>query len=527
VDVDPETLNAFRWTVPEGALWSLRWFNPWDQPAVAMRFTVSPPAGHSWGEPPGAGGAEPQAPELRRLAHFRADVGLGPIVVPVATGQDWGSLRVDARPLPPAAWVETAARPEIPDPALPVPPVTVHYAAFDEEGRSLGDGSFEAAFTYSPFERYVEQERPWASDETTVHLFHPFHATTLSFTADGPVDLRFLVPLDVEPERAPEYALPEGWTGRYAPWELAPYVSLAPLNAQDLIEERRLTRLDATVRVEPARRGAAEETRHTELLLPRDNPPAYPLAERFRSGTTWRTWHRTRLDEVTELEIPASGQLQVDYRVDAASVGGSVDLACGGRAERLRLGASGGTLTFAGMPVGRQSCGLHGPPGEFLARAEGSGERWTRRSVFRADGATLTLPVEVVRGDSTVVYVRPYTVHPNAAPTIVTVLDGGHPRRHGGPSQQFTRADRTVAPERTGRTGRLEDRDAGELTAWEGIRLELGDDLASGIHEVTVQVEPGTAGDGPVFLRFESTRGSAEPELPEHWAQEVGCDLTR
>lgn len=527
VDVDPETLSAFRWTVPEGALWSVRWSNPWDQPAVLMRFTLSPPAGQSWGEPPGAGGTEPQAPELRRLAHFRADAGLGAIVVPVATGQDWGTLRVDARPLPPAAWLDAVGRKEEPDPALPAAPVTIHYTAFDDGGRALGDGSFQATWSYSPFERYVEDERPWVGDETQVHIFHPFKAVTLAFTADGPVDLRFLVPLEIEPVRAPEYALSEGWTGRYAPWELAPYVSLAPLNAQDLIEERRLARIDATVRIEPARRGAAEESRHTEILLPRGTPPSYPLVERFRSGAPWRSWHRTRLEARTEIEIPATGQVPVDYRVAAGAVGATVDLACAGHAARQHLTASGGLLTFSGLPAGRVTCALDGPPGEFLARVPGSGERWTRRAVFRADGTTLTLPVEVVRGDSTVVYVRAYTAHRGEPPTVRTALDGGHPRRHGGPSQRLTRADREVTPARTGRTGRLEDRDEGEVEAWEGIRLEIGDDLLPGIHEITVEVVPGTAGGGPVYLRFESTRGSEEPALPEHWAQEVRCDLLR
>jgi hypothetical protein len=525
--VDAQALTAFRWEIPEGALWSIRWSNPWDQPAVAMRFTLSPPAGQSWGEPPGAGGEEPQAPELRRLAHFRVGDGLGPVVVPVATGEDWGSLRVDARPLPPEAWLAPVVAGGPPPAELQPEPVRVHYTAFDAGGRALGSGSFEATFRYSPFERYVEGEQPWVSEETEVHLFHPFQATTLEFTADGPVDLRFLVPLEIEPARAPEYALPEGWTGRFAPWEMAPYVSLSPLNVQALIEAHRLDRIDATVRIEPSRERARGETRHTVLLEPAGNLPAYPLAERFHSGAPWRPWHRTRLDGPTELEILADGILTVDYRVDSTSAGQSADLACGGVGLRLPLSASAGTLRFTGLPPGRPTCTLQAPAGEFLARAQGSGERWTRRTVYRADGTTLTLPVTTVPGDSTVVYVRAYSVDSVHPPVLHTVVDGGRTRRHGGPSQQFTRADRTVTLARTGLFGRLEDRDAGILTAWESVRLELGDDLAVGPHEIKVQVEQPEGAFGPVFLRFESNRGAEEPELPEHWVQEVKCALAR
>ncbi|MFH1466611.1 MAG: hypothetical protein ABIO70_19655 [Pseudomonadota bacterium] len=525
--VDADALSAFRWEVPDGALWSIRWSNPWEKPAVAMRFSVSPPAGHSWGEPPGAGGEEPQTPERRRLAHFRADQGLGPVVIPVASGTDWGSLRVDARPLPPEAWLTPVLDGGAPPADLTPAPVRVRYTAYDTDGQALGAGSFEAAFSYSPFERYVEGEQPWVSEETEVHLFHPFNATTLEFTADAPVDLRFLVPLQVEPVRAPEYSLPEGWTGRYAPWELAPYVSLSPLNVQELIEEHRLDRIDATVRIEPSRRRARGESRHTALLEPNGNLPAYPLAERFHSGAPWKSWHRTRLDGPTEIEIPAGGTLTVDYRVDSPAAGQLVDLACAGVGLRLPLTASAGLLRFGGLPAGRQPCTLRAPAGEFLARAPGSGERWTRRTVFRGDNTTLTLPVEVVHGDSTIVYVRAYSVDSTHAPVLHTVLDDGHARRHGGPSQQFTRADRSVTLERTGSTGRLEDRDAGLLTAWEGVRLELGDDLVAGTHQITVQVEQPEGAFGPVFLRFETNRGSEEPELPEHWAQEVKCALAR
>lgn len=536
VELEQDALAAFRWDIPAGALWSIRWTNPWQQHDVRMRFTVGPPAGQSWGEPPGAGAEQPQAPELRRLAHFRADRGLVPIVVPVATGADWGSLRVDARPIPPDAWVALVAQGEDPNLALEPPdaaqaaldiqPVTVTYSAYDEDGHSLGEGSFEASFDHAPFETYVENVWPWVSEETQVHLFHPFQATTLEFSADGPVDLRFLVPVENEPERHESYALPEGWTGRYAPWELAPYVSLAPSNTEELIEEQRLTRIDATVRIEPSKRSAGFQALSTELLLPIGEPPSYPLMERFRNGATWKPWHRTQIAGSTELTIPATGSLQIDYRVPRDSVGEPASLSCGDREVQLRLAASAGVLHFAGLEPGKQACSLEAPAGSYLARAPGDGDRWTRRQVFRGDATTLELPVQVSGVGKTVVYVRPYTPNWANPPTIITELDGGRPRRHGGPSTVLSRANRTVQPVRTGRLARLEDSDFGDLVAWEGVRLVLGDDLVPGLHTLTVRIA-GSDRPSPVYLRFESTEGNPEPSLPEHWAKEVKCELTR
>ncbi len=526
-DVD---VSAFRWSVPPGALWSLRWTNPWEQDAVLMRFTLAPPAGQSWGEPPGAGGEQPQAPELRRLAHFRADKGMVPIVVPVATGADWGSLRVDVRPLPPPEWIEQAkALPRAePDPELSIEPVTVSYRAFDEDGELLGSGTLEASFEHAPFETYVESEQPWVSEETQVHLFHPFRATTLQFTADGPVDLRFLVPVENEPVRSPQYALPEGWTGRYAPWELAPYVAIAPLNTAELIEDRRLTRLDATVRIVRSQKGRSLDALHTVLLEPVGDPPRYPAVERFRSNQApWQGWHRTELGDATRLLIPDDGQLSVDYRVPAAQAGHLARLSCGEQAATIRLPSSGGVLHFAGLPTGWQSCQLNAPAGQFLARAQGSGDRWVRRTLYRGDATELRLPVQVDRFGRTVVYVRAYTPRWAPAPTVTTLLDDGRPRRHGGPSRTLSRATRTVTPEPGWTPARLEDRDQGELRSFEGIRLVLGDDLVPGQHVIRVKVEPPAGEPYPVYLRFDSTHGNAQPEQPEHWAREVKCELAR
>ncbi len=537
IDIDEDDLNAFRWDIPAGALWSLRWTNPWEQGDVLMRFTVSPPAGQSWGEPPGAGGEQPQAPELRRLAHFRLDQGLSPIVVPVATGADWGSLRVDARPLPPEAWRERVSHGRSPafDPAIDptlqlpeieIPPVTVLYTAYDENGKSLGEGRFEARFEHAPFERYADEEYAWVSEETQVHIFHPFAATTLEFSADAPVDLRFLVPVEAEPVRAEPYELPDTWTGRYAPWELAPYVSLAPSNADELIEDLRLTRIDATVRIEPSLRSATYAALSTEKLVPAGEPPAFPLVERFRNGASWRSWHRTQLGASTKLTIPPTGVLAVDYRIPSQDVGKQAKLSCGDRSLTIRIPSSAGVLRFAGLEPGERSCSLAAPTGSYLARAPGDGDRWTRRTAYRADAAELSLPVQAVSSGRSVVYVRAYTPSWADPPTIIAELDGGRPRRHGGPSTVLTRANREVTPLRTGLAARLEDAEYGELTAWEGVRLVLGDDLVPGEHTLTVRVVR-SEHPAPVYLRFEATRGNAEPQMPEHWAKEVKCELAR
>jgi len=518
---DPQ-LSAFRVDVPPEAIWSMRWINPWDGDPVKVGFTVSPAAGKSWGEPPGAGGEQPQGPEMRRLIHFRSDQGLTPIVVPVATGSQFGALAVDARPLPSAEFrADPGSQPE-------QEPVTITYTAFDEEGKRLGTDSFLAEFTYTPFERYVETDIPFVSEETRRHIFHNWRATTMEFSSNLPADLRFLVPLELEPERAPEYDLPEDWAGRYAPWEIAPYVSLGPLNTDELIAEQRLTRIDATVRIQPSRRAESEAKRSTMKLEPLGKPPRYPAMERFhRVDAPWQPWHRTLLEAETELEIPPSGELLADYRVAQTLVGREAVLTCGESEAKALVESSGGVMRLAGLPEGRQSCSFAAPAGSYLARIPGSGDRWVRRVTYRSDGRELILPVHVRAGERTYVYVRAYTSRASSPPTLETLLDDGQPRRHGGPSTMLSRATRQLQPERTGRQARLEDSAQGELASWEALRLVLGDDLVSGTHHVKVRVTPGERGPTPVFLRFESTFGSSELQLPEHWAKEVKCEFRR
>lgn len=518
VDLRPYTLD-----IPDGALWSLRYHNPWGSPPVLLRLTVTPPAGHAWGEPPGAGGEQPQAPEQRRLTAFHIDKGLPPIVVPVATGGPFGSLAVEARPRPTAEWLANPAT------AAPTSPVIVSYVSWDEDDRVLGSGSFPVQFRHAPFERYVEQADTRMSEETDIHVFHSHRAARLGFTATGPVDLRFLVPLEEEAVQAPRYEVPEGFTAKYAPWELSPYLSIAPANLQDLVASGRLVRFDATVRIEPRGDGGGprEVNRRTRVVSPVGTPPRYPLMERYISAfSDWQSWMRTRLAAVTTLQIPRGAPLEVDYRVPASQVGQTVFLRCGRMEAKDLIIATGGTLEFRNLEPGTVTCNLNAPPGDYLARVPGSGERWVRRAVFRADGAPLTAQVPVRRGRVTQVYVRTYTPQWTQRPTLEILVDGGSPRRHNGPSVQLTRGRRLIQPEPADTDPRLEDQDRGNLASWAGVRIPLGDDLAPGLHEITLRpVFPEGQPSWPVWARFESTDALAPAEVPENWTEETTCDF--
>lgn len=528
VDASPRpfrnvTLDPYRVTVPDGALWSLRYFNAWNNPPLRFQLTLSPPAGQSWGQPPGAGGEQALAPETRRITVFAADLGLPPILVPVATGAEVGSIAVEARPRPDEAWLAN------PTADLPQKDVTVTFSAYDEVGKFLGNGRFIVPFHYTPYERYVERAQTRMSDEIRVHLFHTYRAYTMAFTADGPVDLRFLVPLGVEPVQAPEYAVPEGWRARYAPWELAPYVSITPTNLADLMAAGRLVRFDATVRIEPWEEGGASVASRlrTRVATPLGSPPRYPLVERFTSPyAAWQSWHRTRITPTTTLEIPGNRTLEVEYRVPSSQVGQTVYMRCGDVEARDLLIATGGTLELRGFKPGTQVCTTNAPPGEYLARAQGSGERWARRTVYRGDGTTLKVPIPVDRGRQVTVLVRAYAPPWAPPPTLRMEVDNGTPKRHGGAALVYTRGVRTAQPASTRSGAWLEDLEQGTLTAYEGMKVVLGDDLLPGEHTVSVSAvfQEGTR-SYPVYLRFDATDAYTSESAPENWSSRSTCEM--
>jgi len=368
------------------------------------------------------------------------------------------------------------------------------------------------------------------SDEMRVHVLHTWQAFTMAFTADAPVDLRFLVPLSTDPIQTPEYELPEGWRARYAPWELAPYVSISPVNLPDLLKAGRLVRYDATVRIDRQTEGAsAGLTARTTAVEPQGSPPRYPLMERFTAPyAEWKTWHRTELDHTTSLEIPGGRTLEVEYRVPSEQVGQTVWMRCGETEAEALLIATGGTLQFRNFRPGTSNCVLNAPPGDYFAKVPGSGERWIRRNVYRADGGGLRASVPVERGRLTTVIVRVYTPAWAPTPTMRIKVDDGTPRRHGGPSVTTTKGDRKTRPDGVNQGAWLADMERGSMASHDGIKVVLGDDLSPGTH--TVSAAPVFA-DGektyPVWVRFEATDAYTEEGVPENWSADTHCEMAQ
>jgi hypothetical protein len=507
--VDGGEITPHRVFVPDGALWSLRWHLPWSAQPLWISYELDPVQGKSWGEPPGAGGGQPQEPERRRITVYRAGVQGDPIDVPVIAARRWGVLRVEARPLADDVWKLHPPRPS-------QPPVTLYWQALDADGEVLDEGQYETTFDHAPFERYVEEkeEREPISEKDVRYLHHRREAVTLRFEASAPVDLRFLVPLEVQPERAPEYGLPEDFIARYAPWELAPYVTVAPSNHDDLVLEERLQRFDATVRIERRDDDEGLDRLHTQVVYPWNAEESFPAFMTLKRRARWQDWYRTRVSGPTDLIVEDEGLL-LEYRVDEADIGSPVGLTCDGfERDTQELLASTGSLWWA-LPEGETSCELDAPDGLWLARAEGSGLRWGRRSLFRADQHDLRLNMPVTEG-ANVLFVRAYTRSGNA-PTLTVLVDGGDPDRSTAPSERYTPVEREFTPQETRISAQLVN--GGALVGWQAMRVVLGDDISPGTHDIRVHAE-GVGGEA-VWVRMDGTWSQAREAGVRHWTEET------
>ena len=521
-EVEGGELGATRVTVPEGTTWSLRWHNAWENDAVILRFTVDPPQGQSWGEPPGASGAQPQEPERRRISVYRAGPGRLPIEVPVDGGRPWGALRVEARPLAPD-WIL--------DPTQSVEAgATISFVVLDEQGEELGRGAWEAGYVHAPFERYVEiseerkhlfaprdSEHPLRAEDDPIaerdirYLYHRQGARTVVFEADALVDLRFLAPLEVEPEIAPEYGLPKPFLARYHPWELAPYVVIGPSNHEALVQAEQFFRFDATVRIEP--REEPEDLAgglRTWLVRPIEHFFEHPAFEKVRSRGVWRPWYRTLLGVEARLEVGPDG-LEVDHRGSL----GSLTLQCG---EEEAWQATAELISSAGrvlldLPEGQHTCSVDGPENtRLLASAKGDGAWYAWRSLYRADGRTLTVLVPKNEPKERL-FIRAYTLDDQPLAPMEVLVDGGTPERTMNAHSFRTPARSFRTPEEVKGSAWLVN--GGELVAWRGMQVTLGEDLLDGGHRVSITVPAGRT----VLLRFDGTWVDPTVALEKHWVE--------
>jgi hypothetical protein len=492
-------ISQTRVDVPADAMWFVQWTAPANGSGIALQFEAVNHRACLWGQPKGQDWEKTFAPEARRFTAWSTDKGQS-LTVPVATGSQFGTLTVEARVRAPAGW--TPAQ----DSEAKLTPQPIRYTLLNEAGSVLRKGRSSAVFTPDSLAHRVEPAPGWMGNWSRFTVQHSFQATHLKIESDSPMDFRFLVPLSVEEERSAAYALPAGWVAQNAPWDLAPYVSLSPVNADDLLAEDRLVRFDATVRPVARSSQRPEGSRLTHKLTPKQPTQNFPMLEQVRKPGVWKPWHRTELGRTTRIKIPQSGVLQMEYRVTAADPT-EMRLQCGQVTVAHEFPAVAGSLRLNDLPPGWQFCSLSAPSGRYVVNALGAGRRWAKRETHALKGAGLVVPVIVPKGGSSV-FVRVYTPRGKTAPKLEVKVDNGRPRLRTGVVKHPTQARRKVQVRKSTRRAQLLDRDAGQLQSHQGLLVVLGDDLKAGPHTLQVRV---LDSDGPVFVRFDSAAGLPAP----------------
>ena len=493
--------------VPQDALWSVVWTAPEASTELELNFTSSQGKACVWGQGTGSAWETTLSPETRRFTAW--SLGLDEeLLVPVASGSGRGVLVVEARPqLEP----DQGPNPEAPSPAA------LSYQFENETGTVLQRGRTLVEQVGDAFDRRVEPSSGWMGQVTRVSLQHPPGATQVRFSTEAPADLRFLVPLPVEEERSAVYALPGGWTAQNAPWELAPYVSLTPLNSAELLAQQRLVRFDATVRPRRVLQSRPEGNTATRALEPKGQRLRYPILETVRRPGEWNTWHRTELGRNTRLRVPETGAISVDYRTTAVSPG-DFELSCGEHDFLQPLNAGAGSFRLSGLPTNWTACRLSAPNGTYFANVPGSGKRWARRGIYRLKDR-LEVDVDVPAGGTTV-FVRVYTEAGQVAAPLTLKVDGGRPQIRSGVVAYPTTPTQRRTPLRTSRQARLIDDSQGTLVVHRGLGVVLGDDLRPGKHTVEVTLPEGA---DPVYVRFDSSAGGlSESSSRRHWYVDGG-----
>ncbi|MEC7242505.1 MAG: hypothetical protein VXW32_14815, partial [Myxococcota bacterium] len=490
--------------VPPGSLWTVHWEAPVELSGLDLSFEAPNGKACVWGEHAGSSWDSEVAPETRRFTAWS----LSPdqeLEVPVASGSGRGLLVVEARPQ-----ILEDESPSLSSPSGVNSNLIYHFET--DDGRVLSSGRAEVALAEEPYDRRVEPYSGWMGQPTRIALQHPSAATQVRFESDAPLDLRFLVPLPVEEERSSVYALPGGWTAQNASWELAPYVSLTPLQSQSLLSEQRLVRFDATVRPRRVLQSRPEGVQQTRSLVPKGQRIRHGVLETVRRPGSWREWHRTALGRTTRLNIPETGSLTVDYRT-TASEPGVFTLLCNGEEFSHALNAEAGSFRLNGMPPNWNTCQLTAPGGDYFVNAPGSGRRWARRGLYRLTD-TLEIEVDVPQGGTTV-FVRVYTETGVRAAPLTLTIDDGRPVLRSGSTQFPSTPRQQRTPQRSGRTAQLIDRDEGALQAHRGLGITLGDDLVGSKHKVTIALPTGAE---PVFVRFDSSAAPPrEATADRHW----------
>lgn len=505
-----DRISASAIEVPTGSLWSVHWTAPEDRSGLELSFLADSGKACVWGQLTGSVWEKDLAPETRRFTAWSLETA-EELLVPVASGSGRGVLVVEARPHYPSDWV--------PDPSPSAPLNTIlRYQFEDQAGNVMGTGRAAVEQTTEPYDRRIEPHTGWMGKVTRLSLQHPPQATQIRFQTEGALDLRFLVPIPVEEERGAVYALPSGWTAQNAPWNLAPYVSLTPLQSDALLDNQRLVRFDATVKPRKVLRSRPEGAQDTRVLIPEGQRLRHGVLEAVRRPGAWRSWHRTALSRTTRVNVPETGILRVDYRTNAVEPG-EFQLNCDGQEFVQPLNAGAGTLRLSGLKPNWNLCRLSAPSGEYVVDAPGSGRRMARRGLYRLTDR-LKVEVDVPIGGTTV-FVRAYTKTGVRASPVTLKVDGGRPRIRSGSVRFPTTPIQRRTPQPVERSAQLIDQERGQLQAHKGLFITLGDDLIPGKHTVEVSLPEGA---DPIFVRFDSSAAPlSETNTLRHWYVDGGA----
>lgn len=487
-------------SVPDGALASIHLHNPLRTP-VPLEVRSTRPVRH-WGQPPEQeDDPERLFPEERKFPVYRVDPDHPPLRVPVASVGAAGALAVDLR---------------VPEPGWR----TARWRALDDQGRELAAGEIAVLAAPSPYERYADPAHGAAGDAVRRFVIHPAEARVVEWTSDGPMDLRFGVPIPTSARHPDAYDTPSDLRSRFAPWDLPPDLTIEPLDRADRERRGLVPIFVGTVRLE---QNVASE-RWTELLFrpttrtvpPRGSPPRHPVLERVAEPGGWQPWHRTALTAQSSIEIPDRGTLAIDHRIAEADVGSTLRVTCDGVTAEAVLGSTRGTALLWPFEPGPASCSLEGPRGAWFARAPGSGTRYAHRTLYRLDGQTLHIDVPRLTAPA-VLYVRAYTAPSDPPPTLVAEVDAGRRGTSGVQVRQATDVSRALVPDEIVGEGLLES--GGDVVRWTALRVRFGDDALGAPHDVAIRGESPVG--RPVYVRFDATFGAPRGSAVQHWP-EVG-----
>lgn len=366
----------------------------------------------AWGDPPRRPvddqGDQAVGPDLRDLILYRTDSASSTLVYPLEDPHEIGRLSFRI-PLPLSALQGLLG--------AAVPPVYgphVSVRARGADGTELATWTHDVSVIPSLFERYVQtpDEAAAVSEPDEVYVVPPPGTSTLEVSSSGPVDvgLRVRRPEPINRQYYRDYQLPEGAAvdARYVPWARDRWHARVPVDTDDLLAQGREIRVDAQVRLDrPRVEGAPRDQGWVPSELPTSTrrerprtPHALPLpgpfqivAEPASRGSRAGNRRSALGPTPVTLELPASGDLRVDYRVRPEGVGQTVTLEVGDRALTRRLDTAGGQLLLSGLEPGRAAVSLRGPAGIWLARAPG-GDGWvTRRVIHLNPGQSVLVSV--------------------------------------------------------------------------------------------------------------------------------------